>query len=245
MAVRRLLAAALVLLAPAVAGADTPVAAAQALVARYHEDLTAIDRARDLLEAAVARDERVETLVALSYVSFLWGDVRAGTSEAKLAAYERGREVGRRAIERAPQNPDAHLWYAINTGRWGQTRGIVRSLFLLPTVREEIDVLLALDPRSPRAHAFAGNVFLELPRIAGGDPERAETHFRTALELDPAFTVARVGLARAHIAAGRYVDARRELQRVIQERAPTLVADWTVKDLPRARALLASIRDRS
>jgi tetratricopeptide (TPR) repeat protein len=243
MALHLLVIAALVLL-PASAAATTPVEAAQALVARYHEDLSAVDRARELLEEAVRREERLETLIALSYVSFLWGDVRAATTADKLAAYDRGREVGRRAVERAPDSHDAHLWYAINTGRWGQTKGIFRSLALLPTVREEIDVLLALDPRSPRAHTFAGNVFLELPRVAGGDPGRAEMHFRRALDVDPGFTVARVGLARAHIAAGRYGDAGRELQRVIDERTPTLVADWTVKDLPRARALLASIRDR-
>lgn len=244
MRLRVLLVLALALL-PFAAAAATPAATARALVARYHEDLSAIDRARDLLEDALRREEQVETLVALSYVSFLWGDVRATSAADKLAAYERGRELGRRAVERAPDSHDAHLWYAINTGRWGQTKGIFRSLFLLPTVQEEIDVLLTLDPRSPRAHAFAGNVFLELPRVAGGDPSRAEAHFRTALEVDPRFTVARVGLARVHIAAGRYAEARRELQCVIDERTPTLVADWTVKDLPRARTLLASIRDRS
>jgi hypothetical protein len=53
-----------------------------------------------------------------------------------------------------------------------------------------------------------------------------------------------VDLARVLIASGRFEDARRELQRVIAERAPTIVADWTVKDLPRARALLASIQDK-
>lgn len=241
----RLLAAVAIALLPLAAEATTPVETARVLVARYHEDLSAIDRARALLEDALGREARVETMVALSYVCFLWGDVRARTSEEKLAAYERGREIGRRAVELAPDSHDAHLWYAINTGRWGQTKGILRSLFLLPTVREEIDVLLALDPRSARAHAFAGNVFLQLPRVAGGDPARAEAHFRTALEIDPRFTVARVGLARVHIAASRYDEARRELQRVVDERTPTLIADWTVKDLPRARTLLASIRDRS
>lgn len=241
---RALLLAVVFVLLPLSASASV-VDTVRALVARYHEDLGALDRARALLEDALRREERVETMIALSYVSFLWGDVRATTPEEKLAAYARGREVGRRAVERAPDSHDAHLWYAINTGRWGQTKGILRSLFLLPTVREEIDVLLALDPRSPRAHAFAGNVFLELPRIAGGDPERAERHFRTALEVDPHFTVARTGLARVYIATGRHADARRELMRVIDERAPTQVADWTVKDLPRARALLAALRDRT
>jgi tetratricopeptide (TPR) repeat protein len=229
---------------PSAVFAQSAVAGARALVARYHEDPAVIDRAREALEAALQGDRQVDTMVMLSYVHFLHGDIRATTTEDKLAAYDRGREIGRRAVELAPRNHDAHVWYAINTGRWGQTKGIMRSLFLLPTMREEIDAILALDPRSVRGNSIAGNLMLELPALVGGDRAKAEEHFRKALATDPKFTVARVDLARVLIANGRYDEARRELQSVIAERAPTLVADWTVKDLPRARALLASIKDK-
>jgi tetratricopeptide (TPR) repeat protein len=239
----RLLLIAIVFAVPIAAASDAPVEQARALVARYHEDRAVIDRARDLLEDALTRDSQVETMIMLSYVSFLSGDVRATTPEEKLAAYERGREVGKRAVELAPKNHDAHLWYAINTGRWGQTKGVLRSLFLLPTVREEIDILFQLNPRSVRAHSLAGNVFVEVPALFGGDKEKAEEHFKKGLAIDPKFTVLRVDLARLYIATGRHADARQELRRVIDETAPTLIADWTVKDLPRARELLESIKD--
>jgi len=236
---------AVVLAAAASAWAQTPVEAARALVARYHEDPTALDRARDLLDAALARDRKVETMAMLSYVQFLIGDVRATTAEAKLAAYDRGREIGQRAAELAPKSVDAHLWYAINTARWGETKGVLRSLFLLPTIREELNTLLELDPRSVRAHILAGNVLLEVPGFAGGDRAKAEEHFKKALEIDPRFTNARVDLARVYIADARYADARRELARVVNEPRPSVVADWTVKDAPRARKLLESIKDRT
>lgn len=229
---------------PAAAPGQTPVESARALVARYHEDPAAIDRARDLLQSALARDRQVDTMVMLSYVHFLYGDVRATTTEDKLAAYDRGREIGKRAVELAPRNPEAHVWYGINTGRWGLTKGVMRSLFLLPTVRQEVDATLALDPQNVRALALSGNVFLEVPGLFGGDREKAEQQFRKALELDPRFTVARVDLARVLIATRRYADARRELQRVIDEPTPNSVADWTVKDLPRARELLESIKGK-
>jgi tetratricopeptide (TPR) repeat protein len=233
-----------VAVAPSLAVGQTPVESARALVARYHEDPAGIDRARTLLEAAAARDPQVDTLVMLSFVQFLYGDVRATTTEDKLAAYERGREIGKRAVELAPKNPEAHVWYGINTGRWGLTKGVMRSLFLLPTVRQEVDATLALDPRNLRALALSGNVFLEVPGLFGGDREKAEQQFRKALEIDPHFTVARVDLARVLIAGGRHADARRELQRVIDERTPNSIADWTVKDLPRARELLESIKGK-
>lgn len=241
--VARLLVAAL-LCVSAAAVAETPVEAARALVRRYHEDPTALDRARALLEASLAQDSQVDTMIMLAYVDFLWADTRATTVEAKLDGYERGRQMAERAVELAPRNAEAHLWYAINTGRWGQTKGIMRSLFLLPTVQREIETIFTLDPRSVRAYSLAGNVYMEVPRLAGGDRAKAETYFKKGLEIDPRFTVLRVDLARLYIGDGRYAEARTELARVVDERAPTIVADWTVKDVPRARALLDSIRDK-
>src|SRR5881296_4269786 len=240
----RLLVGVAVVVAAASAPAQTPVEAARALVARYHEDATALDRARDLLDAALAKDRQVETMVMLSYVQFLLGDIRATTADEKLAAYDRGRELGKRAVELAPKSHDARLWYAINTARWGETKGVLRSLFLLPTIRQELTTLLELDPRSVRAHILTGNVLLEVPGFAGGDRAKAEEHFKKALGIDPRFTNARVDLARVYIADARYADARRELQRVVAETRPSVVADWTVKDAPRAKKLLESIKDR-
>jgi len=244
MRARHLAVLAVALAAAASAWAQSPVEAARALVARYHEDPAALDRARDLLDAALAKDRKVETMAMLSYVQFLIGDVRAATPEDKLAAYDRGREIGKRAVELAPKSHDAHLWYAINTARWGETKGVLRSLFLLPTIREELGILLELDPRSVRAHILAGNVLLEVPGFAGGDRAKAEEHFKKALEIDPRFTNARVDLARVYIVDARYAEARLELSRVVNETSPSVVADWTVKDAPRAKKLLESIKDR-
>jgi len=230
--------------AASAAWAQTQVEAARALIARYHEDPTALDRARDLLDAALAKERKVETMTMLSYVQFLIGDLRT-TAEDKLASYDRGREIGQRAVELAPRSHDAHLWFAINTARWGETKGVLRSLFLLPTIRQELETLLELDPRSVRAHILVGNVLLEVPGFAGGDRAKAEEHLKKALEIDPRFTNARVDLARVYIADARYADARRELQQVVGETRPSVIADWTMKDAPRARKLLESIKDRT
>lgn len=241
---RVLLVVASLVLVPSTALGQSPVESARALVARYHEDPSLIDRARDLLEAALARDRQVDTMVMLAYVHFLYGDVRATTTEDKLAAYDRGREIAKRAVELAPRNPEAHVWYGINAGRWGLTKGVMRSLFLLPTVRQEAETTLELDPKNLRALALSGNVFLEVPGLFGGDRAKAEQQFRKALQIDPHFTVARVDLARVLIASARYAEARQELQRVVDEPAPNSIADWTAKDLPRARQLIESLKGK-
>ena len=147
-------------------------------------------------------------------------------------------------MELAPRSVTAHLWYAIDTGRWGQTKGIMRSLALLPIVSKEIDTVLALDPKFPPAYSLAGNFYLEVPGMLGGDVDRAEKLFRTGLGLNPRFTGMRVGLAKTLLKKGRVAEARKELDAVLAEKAPHNLADWTLKDSVEARQLLDSIRGR-
>jgi tetratricopeptide (TPR) repeat protein len=236
------------LLVLGVAAGTLPAAAESPLVAeldrvatRYHEEPAALDALRAALERAAATDTRPEILVSLARASFIWGDVRARTSEEKLAAYEQGRQAARRAVELAPRSAAAHFWYATTTARWGQTKGVVRSLFLLPEVQRGIDTVLALDPRFTAVYSLAGNVYYEVPGLFGGDLAKAEEMFRKGLEQDARFTGLRVGLGKTLIKRGRKDEARRELQAVLGETAPSNPADWTVKDVPEARRLLQSL----
>lgn len=236
-----LAALALLVLAGAAAAQSPLVAELDRLSLRYHQDPTQIDRLREALERAVADDPRVEHLVAFAQVSFMWGDVRARAREDKLRAYDQGRQAARRAMDAAPRNVAAHFWFATNTGRWGQTNGIVRSLFLLSDVQREIRTILELDPSYTAVYALAGNVYYEVPGLLGGDLAKAEQMFRTGLGQDPRYTVLRVGLAKVLIKRGHHDDARRELAAVLEEPSPSNPADWRFKDVPEARRVLAGL----
>jgi tetratricopeptide (TPR) repeat protein len=214
----------------------------QTLATSYHHNPVRLDRVREGLEQAIKADPHVDDLVALGRVSFIWGDIRAATRDQKLEAYDRGRQVAKRAVELAPRNPEAHFWYAINTARWGQIKGIVRSLFLLPTVQEEIQIILDLDPRFTAVYALAGNVFYEGPGLLGGDLHKAEEMFRKGLEQDPQFTALRGGLGKTLLNLGRVAEAQRELQAVLDENKPSNLADWSLRDTKEARELLSPLR---
>ena len=128
------LAAALLLMVLAALGTsaatadDDALATAQSLLSAWHEDPTRIDRARAVLEAAP--DPSAETLAELSRVWALTGDFRLRDENARVAAYERGVEVARRAIAAEPRNDKPHLWLAINSGRIAEIKGISRALGL-------------------------------------------------------------------------------------------------------------------
>jgi tetratricopeptide (TPR) repeat protein len=239
------LAVALGLLLAGASAAQTPLEAAQALLERYHEDLTRIERARDLLEASVAGGASdVPTLLALARAWFLHGEYLARGEESKLASFTRGRDVARRAVEIAPGDQDAHLWYAITLGSAAQTQGIARSLLVLRTIRAEADTVLRLNPNSVEGLTLAASIDRELPPLLGGDRARAEEMFLKARALAPRVTGPRLELARLYIDQARYDEARRELQAVLDERAPADLPRWTLKEVPNARGLLDSIRNK-
>lgn len=238
--------ATLAVLAGSPASAKSPLAVELEIVAtRYHENLAQLESIRDGLERATSTAADPDDLAALARVCFLWGDIQATTPDQKLAAYDQGLQAAKRAIDLAPKNVSAHFWYGANTARWGQTKGVVRSLFLLPTVHEEIRIVLDLDPTYTAVYALAGNVYYEVPRLLGGDLNKAEEMFRKGLEQDPKFTAMRVGLGKTLLKKGRIAEGRRELQAVADEKAPRNLAEWTLKDSKEARALLESIKGRS
>lgn len=244
--IRAVVSAALIVLAAGTPSwAQSPlVAELEGFATRYHEDPPRLDRLREGLAEAVKADPRVETLVALARVCFIWGDIRAANRDQKLEAYDQGRAAAKRAVELDPKNAAAHFWYGTNTGRWGQTKGVLRSLFLLPTVQEEIQMVLSLDPKFPAVYSLAGNVYYEVPGLLGGDLNKSEEMFRKGLELDPRFTGMRVGLAKVLIKKGRVAEARREIEAVLNEKEPRNLADWTLKDTRDARTLLESIKGK-
>jgi tetratricopeptide (TPR) repeat protein len=234
------------LLPLAIAHAQSPlVAEVETVASSYHNDPTRLDHLREGLERTITTDAHVENLVALARVSYIWGDIRAMTEDQKLAAYDRGRQVAKRAIELAPRHVEARFWYALNTGRWGQIRGLMRSLFLLSTMQEEIHTILRLDPKFTPVYLLAGHVFYEVPRLLGGDLQKAEEMFRKGLAQDPHFTAMRVGLGKTLIKLGRVPEARRELLSVLRENAPSNPADWALRDTSEARELIESLKSKS
>jgi tetratricopeptide (TPR) repeat protein len=246
---RRVFAALLALLvfAPAARAATPPngvLVEAHKNVTSFHEDLARIDRARDALETEVARAPSLEGLLLLSWAHLLWADYRAPNAEAKLASYERGRDVAKRAIDLNPKSPEAHLWYAANLGRWAITRGKLHAAFLLGTLKQEVQTILDLDPNHVPGLSLAGSVYLEIPGVFGGDIPRAEGYLRKALSLDPHFTRARVELARCLIESARYTEAREQLKQVMEERKPSYIADYVMRHRPTAERLLAEIRTK-
>jgi tetratricopeptide (TPR) repeat protein len=142
--------------------------------------------------------------------------VRVGEKETvrnkKLAAFKRAMGHIEAAIELDDANPDSHFWHGIALGRRGQTKGIMRSLFMIRPMKRRMRRVLELDPKHSGAHHVLGEMYRQLPGFAGGSRTRAVAELEKALELGPDHTSHYPALAEAYIAAGRKEDAIRVLK---------------------------------
>jgi hypothetical protein len=225
--------------APASAADAGLLARMERLTTHYHEDPARLDAGRAELEAAVKSQPSVALLAMLAQISYIWGDIRGSTSEAKIQAYERGRQVADLALQRDPGSADARFWRAANLGRWLE-RHRLRAATQVGSLRDEMQAIIRDHPDYAAAYGFLGYYYYRAPWPWGNLDDAMKT-FRQGLTRDPRATGMRVGLARTLVDKDLPNEARAELQRVLDEKAPSNLADWTLRDAPEARKLLESL----
>ncbi len=133
----------------------------------------------------------------------------------KLADYEAARADCEKAVSLAPDSPDAHFWYGVVMGRWGETKGILKALFLIKPIRKEMQETLRLDPKHGGAHRVLGEILWQVPGFAGGDKKQALAEFESAVALSPNHSANYQPLAEAYLHYDRKDDAIKTLNTVL------------------------------
>ncbi|MEO0085666.1 MAG: tetratricopeptide repeat protein [candidate division WOR-3 bacterium] len=181
---------------------------------------------------------------------YLWSRIHvqlgdlAGTKREKFSLYEKAKAIADTLKCLNPKNADGVMWWAVAQGRIGQTRGVLNSLFMVPTLKREFGRVLELDPKHPTAYDAFGVLYYELPGFAGGDLARSEEYLVRGLQIDPNYTLIRLDLAKTYIKQGRLDEARTQLNYVLSTGRPTYPADCLLDDQPEARELLAQLDRR-
>jgi predicted Zn-dependent protease len=125
-------------------------------------------------------------------------------------------------------------------GRRGQARGILRSLFLIGPLRQEMNTVLALDPQHGGAHHVLGSMLFEIPGFAGGDKKGAVRELEIAARLEPDSSAHFTALAEAYLAVGERVKAQAALEHIAAIRQPADPGEYD-ENLREAAALLSRI----
>jgi tetratricopeptide (TPR) repeat protein len=143
---------------------------------------------------------------------------RRATSRAERKAhFERGQELGERAVQLNDGSADAHFGVFCNMGELMRLDGeSITSVFQLHRLMAELDRALAIDPEYTDALAAKGTLLVRLPRLLGGDVEKGEAMLRRVIEKDPNAFTSRLALARTCEARGDRAEALAFATRALQ-----------------------------
>jgi hypothetical protein len=222
------------------AAPQAPDTDADALYAR-RDDLGSARQAEAIWAARLARDPRdFESAWKLARARYwLGGHAPAGERKAILEA---GVAAGRAAIASRAHRPEGHFWLAATMGALAESFGLRQGLRYRGDIKEALLEVLELDPAFEQGSAdrALGRWYFKVPSLFGGSKKKSEEHLRRSLTYNPDSSASRYFLAETLIALDRRVEARAELQRVLD--AP-VHPDWAPEDREfkeKARRLLAT-----
>jgi tetratricopeptide (TPR) repeat protein len=200
---------------------------AKSVFLNYYKNPMILNETIGILEGVLKQNPGdVDTLIFLSRVWLTYGFVKAENKEERIFAFRNGKEIAQKAIDIAPNNPDAHFFFVANLSTLGQTQGILKSLFMLPRVRKEIDTILTLDPDHAYGIAMQGLLFTYLPPILGGDLKIGESYLRRSVMLDPHTSSTKIYLGINLKKQKRYDEAKEVFKEIIDEKNPKVYPDW-------------------
>ena len=126
----------------------------------------AIDTLEQALEEASGADQRAEAYWRLSRAELGLGDLlrdREAGDDRILARFEQGESYGQKAIEADPQDHRGYYWKASNIGRWGQTKGVLNSLFRASEMRDLLEQAVQREPEHSDSYYVLGQLYAKVP----------------------------------------------------------------------------------
>jgi tetratricopeptide (TPR) repeat protein len=197
----------------------------------FHQRLDP-EAALDLADSLLLED-------ATNY-EYLWRAARAAVSLGMLAGvpketsryFDRAEAYARDAVDVNPDGTMGHHFVAVTMGQRALNQGIRTRVAMAEEVRQQAEIVLALDSTFAGAYHVLGRWHAEVKRLGrvsgflarrlfGGDRfgdaswEEAERLMRHAIELDPYASMHALELARILIDTDRPDEARAELSRAL------------------------------
>jgi len=102
-----------------------------------------------------------------------------------LNYFVEGEKYADKAISADPDNFNGYYWKSANIGRWGQTKGILNSLFKAEPMRDLLKKTVTLNPDFPDAYYVLGQLYEQVPGfpISFGNTDFAVSLGRKAVDL--------------------------------------------------------------
>lgn len=177
------------------------------------EDMTKARVAVTTLRQALSADYgNYEAAWKLARAAFYVGD-RTDNDSERDDMFREGTEAGKAAVQLQPDKPDGHFWLGANYG--GEAaHSTLSNLSSFQDIKREMEAVLKIDEsyQGYSAYVGLGRLYLQAPKVLGGDINKATEYLEKGIKLNPNNTVMRLYLAQAYEANNRNADAKKQIE---------------------------------
>jgi tetratricopeptide (TPR) repeat protein len=180
------------------------------------DDMTKARTAVTALRQAHAADYgNYEAAWKLARAAFYVGD-RTDIETEREAMFKEGIDAGKAAVQLQPNKPDGHFWLGANYGG-SAAHSTLANLSSFQDIKGEMETVLKLDEgyQGYSAYLGLGRLYLQAPKMLGGDPAKAVEYLEKGVKFNPNNTLMRYELAKAYETVNRNAEAKKQIETLL------------------------------
>jgi predicted Zn-dependent protease len=192
------------------------IAEAEALYSQ-REDLSKVRLALIVLrEARTADYENYDVPWKIAKFDYYLGS-HASDDREREAAFQEGIEAGKIAVQLQADKADGHFWLGANYGGSAQI-SLLAGFAAFQDISREMEKVIEIDEgyEGGSAYMALGQLYLEAPRIFGGNNQKAIEHLEKGLRFGSNNALLRLHLAEAYHATNRDGEARQQIESILK-----------------------------
>lgn len=223
-------------------GAVEKMAQADSLYA-HRDDLGQARQAVALLRQARVEDfGSYEIAWKLSRADYYVGD-HTTNEEERDDAFREGTEAGLAAIKLQDGKPEGHFWLGANYGGTARNSTLA-SYSSVEDIRREMDAVIKLDEgfQAGSAYLGLGQLYLQAPRMLGGDRQKAVEILEKGLRFGKDNALLRLRLAEAYHQVNRDGDALKQIDYLNSMKADPVFAPEYKEAVEKAQKLRGELK---
>lgn len=168
-----------------------------------------------LRQARTADYNNYEAAWKLARAAFYVGD-HTDNDDEREDMFREGTEAGKGAVQLEPNKPDGHFWLGANYGGTA-AHSTIANLSSFQDIKGEMETVLKLDEsyQGYSAYLGLGRLYLQAPRMLGGDTAKAIEYLEKGVKLSPNNSLMRYHLAEGLEANNRDAEAMKQLEAVL------------------------------
>ena len=159
-------------------------------------------------------------------------------------AFHDGIDAGKLAVQLQPGKPDGHFWLGANYGGSAQISTLA-GWAQINDIKDQMEAVLKINEgfQEGSAYMVLGQLYLQSPRILGGDVEKSINYLEKGIKFGPDNSLMRLHLAEAYAADHKNSAAQKEIDTLMSMKAAPGFEPEHQEALSEAQELQAKLKN--